>query len=61
MATAADYTLSGNIPSWEKHFYCDQCGRPLKESKLVKFRGKLYGVPCGCYKDIPRLRKNSLG
>ena len=32
---------------------CDVCLMDFPEEKTVKFRGKDYGVPCGCSKDIP--------
>jgi hypothetical protein len=31
---------------------CDICGDELRESQVRLFRGKSYGVPCGCVDEI---------
>jgi hypothetical protein len=36
----------------ERSYRCVVCGAAFKEHDIQIFRGKPYGVPCGCYKDI---------
>ena len=33
---------------------CDQCGEVFRKGQTREFRGIIYGVPCGCARDIPR-------
>jgi hypothetical protein len=37
----------------ERTFMCDICGLAYRESKFLVFRGKYYGIPCGCHHDVP--------
>jgi hypothetical protein len=49
-------TPDGKHPA---HFCCD-CMLPFRETDMIKFRGKWYGVPCGDYRhaaDIFRKEK----
>ena len=34
---------------------CSKCRLPFKENEMTQFRGKWYGVPCGCAQDIDKL------
>ncbi len=43
--------------SFQKWFSCIVCGERLPENKTVMYRGKRYGVPCGCSKDIVQLSR----
>lgn len=59
----------GLVPNWpvdgekgtkgsfgfKKWKQCGMCRRVFKEDEVVVFRGKVYGVPCGCNKDIAQL------
>lgn len=38
---------------------CDVCMASTPVDKTVKYKGKVYGIPCGCSKDVDHLR--SLG
>jgi hypothetical protein len=38
--------------SFRRWYSCDICGFDYPEDRVRKFRGKIYGIPCGCYKDI---------
>jgi len=41
---------------------CDICGMDWPMDKTVQFRGRDYGIPCGCSKDIRDiLRKEHAG
>ena len=44
----------GNTPGLVglRSYRCVICGFDYKEDKITMFRGKPYGVPCGCSKDI---------
>lgn len=41
--------------SFEKTEVCPVCGLPWKESQFRTYKGRRYGVPCGCYGDIEQL------
>lgn len=34
---------------------CCKCHIAFKENDVVLFRGKYYGIPCGCSRDIDKL------
>ena len=34
---------------------CTKCRLPFKEEDTTTFRGKVYGIPCGCSADIEKL------
>lgn len=36
---------------------CVACAMAFKEDKMTRYNGKWYGIPCGCHKDIPSLRR----
>lgn len=44
----------GNVPGLVglRSYRCCVCGLAFKEDEIVMFRGKPYGVPCGCSDDI---------
>lgn len=44
----------GNVPGLAgmRSYRCCVCGLAFKEDEVVMFRGKPYGVPCGCSEDI---------
>jgi hypothetical protein len=46
-------SVKGNMFSLTK--VCGRCRLPFKEEDTVTFRGKVYGVPCGCSRDIEKL------
>jgi len=46
-------TVQGKM--FEPTNVCCKCHIPFKEYDMVVFRGKYYGVPCGCSKDIDKL------
>ena len=35
-----------------RSYVCCMCGRPFKADRVRHFRGKVYGIPCGCSRDI---------
>ena len=35
---------------------CHVCGLSFRSDKFRRYKGKAYGVPCGCYKDIKSIR-----
>ncbi len=49
------YKKDGVTPGhrFEKWYRCHICGFNYPESEVVFFRGKPYGIPCGCADDIP--------
>jgi len=38
-----------------RSFECVKCRRVWKENQVQMFRGKPYGIPCGCSRDIEKL------
>jgi len=39
-----------------KRFYeCSRCHLGFRENEITLFKGKVFGVPCGCSKDIAKL------
>ena len=44
----------GNVPGLigQRSYRCVICALAFKEKDVSIFRGKPYGRPCGCYKDI---------
>ncbi len=56
--TAYTYYVDGTKGprTWEEWYRCSQCSFNYPRSKTRFFRGKAYGVPCGCYKDIYGIR-----
>jgi hypothetical protein len=46
----SDGNVGGRIG--QRSYRCVICGFAYKEKDTVIFRGKPYGKPCGCYKDI---------
>jgi len=47
------YTQSGI--KFEETRECCKCHLLWKDSECVRYNGKYFGVPCGCYKDVPQL------
>ena len=41
--------------SFEPSHECVACGLQFKQSEMRFFRGKAYGIPCGCHTDIRSL------
>lgn len=52
--TFTPYPTSGGA-SFLKWFECVECGLWFKESETVTYKGRRYGVPCGCSRDISQL------
>ena len=50
-----DVWLEGKRPSVDKPEVCSVCGEVYPRTKFKKYKGKWYGIPCGCYKDINSL------
>lgn len=44
-------------PMGMRSHICYVCAMIWKENQMVEFRGKWYGIPCGCHKDIVSIRK----
>ena len=40
---------------FEKTLACSKCRLEFLESDTTSFKGKVFGIPCGCSKDIPQL------
>jgi hypothetical protein len=38
-----------------RSYECTVCRQFWKENQVIMFRGKPYGVPCGCFRDIRKL------
>ena len=49
-----DVANVGNTPGRVglRSYICEECRLAFKADKVTFFRGKVYGVPCGCYRDI---------
>lgn len=41
--------------SFQTTIECSECHLQWKESEVVRFNGKYFGIPCGCSKDVPQL------
>lgn len=39
--------------------FCVVCRLAFKETKMRNYQGNWYGVPCGCHRDIPSLRRKN--
>jgi hypothetical protein len=55
------YTVAGMIghrgkPNGQKRYSCYACHQDFDASKVMFFRGRPYGIPCGCSKDINQLK-----
>lgn len=48
-------------PGDERYRRCCKCSLTYPESDFMWYNGKPYGVPCGCYTDIRRLRMRDAG
>jgi hypothetical protein len=51
-------TTGGEVPSgqtFQKTYECAVCRLSFKENDTTTFRGKRYGLPCGCAQDITSL------
>lgn len=53
--TISDFTGTSGGQVFERRYACVACALVFKESEMVLFRGKRYGKPCGCSKDIAQL------
>jgi hypothetical protein len=40
---------------FKKYLECCKCHLGFHEDEFVIYKGKSYGVPCGCSRDIARL------
>lgn len=55
------YSVASNMTkpvgkfSFEPWFQCSQCALDFPKAKTMLYKGKRYGIPCGCYKDIAQL------
>jgi hypothetical protein len=54
------YTMAKMIgrtgtPSYEKRYSCYACHEDFSKKDVCFFRGRPYGIPCGCAKDIGQL------
>ena len=43
---------------FKKWYECGVCGLDFPEDQVTVFQGKVFGIPCGCYKDIEQLRRS---
>lgn len=41
--------------SFSKWYDCIVCGESFREQETVLYKGKRYGIPCGCSLDITKL------
>ena len=55
MLEVPEFTGAPPGQTFERSFACIVCGLVFKESETTLYRGKRYGKPCGCYKDIAQL------
>lgn len=46
---------------FQKSHECFACGLDFPESRMKYFRGRWYGIPCKCFKDIYSLLKLEKG
>jgi hypothetical protein len=56
---AEDFTAPGPFERELSH-RCYACGLLYRESKMTLYKGKWYGIPCTCYKDIRSLVEKEL-
>lgn len=42
-------------PSFEKRYSCYACHQDFSRRDILFFRGRPYGIPCGCSKDIGQI------
>lgn len=40
---------------FDRTFVCSKCRLPFKESETTTYRGRVFGIPCGCSNDIAQL------
>lgn len=53
--TFSEGSVKGGLRG-EKSEMCDVCMTSQRSSRIRHFRGKAYGVDCGCATDIAQLR-----
>lgn len=56
------YANVPNVPSQPgvRCHICNECRLSFSESKMVQYKGKWYGIPCDCYRDIKTLREREM-
>lgn len=54
--TFSEGSVKGGIRG-EASMMCDVCMTSQRRSRIRIFRGKAYGVDCGCARDIAQLRR----
>jgi hypothetical protein len=40
---------------FKRSYECCKCRLGFREDQVTEFRGKIYGIPCGCSRDIAQL------
>ena len=61
--TVIQEASDGNVPGLTgmRSYRCVVCGLCFKENNVIMFRGKPYGRPCGCSKDIKSILQEERG
>ena len=44
--------------SFKRWYTCDVCTLDWRSDQVTKYKGKVYGIPCGCFKDIAQLSRS---
>ena len=55
IGTVEDFTGAPRGRFFERSYPCIMCGMVRRESDTILYRGKRYGVSCGCAKDVDQL------
>jgi len=44
-------------PSFERRYSCYACHLDFSKRDVLFYKGRPYGIPCGCSRDIDQLRR----
>ena len=50
--------MTSGPSGFKKWYECSECGLDFPEDQITKYKGSIYGIPCGCYRDIDQLRRS---
>lgn len=57
------YTVALKIPhvgepTGQKRYTCYACHQDFQRGEVMFYKGRPYGIPCGCSRDIDQMRRS---